>query len=438
MAATFDSDWLKEFGISEKRSAHFYASKADLAANGTVVPEAHVLRRAFDLLTLDGVLCAENAPLVYFKQVPKIEAEEAVRLQRLFWNHGGAPLFVLIDPRNVHVYSGLSRPRQDADSNGRAAGFVDELKRASTALREFLPAVESGEFFRRHAQSFDPKQRVDHDLLDSLAATRKRLVGSLNRAVDLDVLDALLCRLVFTCYLFDRDVIGAPYLEGIGIQGASHLRDVLGIRPRHVAKDHLYNRLFRSLGEDFNGDLFSEDLPAEADLVAATHLDLLERFFRGTDEHGQQSFWPYNFGVIPIETVSAIYERFLKPSDKKTGAFYTPRFLAEMVLDSLLMRTPTLVGKTFLDPACGSGIFLVGVFNRIAEEWNRANPRAKNDRRAQELMKLLQNSVFGIDTNPTACRITAFSLYLAYLDQLSPRGIREIQKKKGALPRLVA
>ena len=438
MTPALDADWLEEFGISQKRFSHFYASKDDLAAGGTAVPQAHVLRRAFDLLTLDGVLCSENAPLVYFKEVPKIEAKEAVRLQRDFWNHGGAPLFVLIDPRNAHVYSGLSRPRQHADSKGRAAGFVDELKRASTALREFLPAVESGAFFRRHAQSFDPKQRVDRDLLDNLQATREKLVNALRRNVDPDVLDTLLCRLVFTCYLFDRDVIGAGYLQGIGIQGASHLRDVLGAKPRYVAKDNLYNKLFRSLGEDFNGDLFSDDLAGEANLVAAAHIDLLDMFFRGTDKHGQQSFWAYNFGVIPIETISAIYERFLKASDKKTGAFYTPRFLAEMVLDSLLMRTPTLIGKTFLDPACGSGIFLVGVFNRIAEEWNQANPDAKNDRRARELMKLLQSSVFGIDTNSTACRITAFSLYLAYLDQLSPRGIREIQAKKGALPRLVA
>ena len=180
-----------------------------------------------------------------------------------------------------------------------------------------------------------------------------------------------MCRLVFTCYLFDREVIGQNYLAAIGLPDASHLRDVLAIIPATEAKDVLY-RLFRRLGEDFNGDLFSNDLAAEAELINETHLNTLNEFFRGTTVRtGQRSFWPYDFGIIPIETISAIYERFLKASDQQTGAFYTPRFLAEVVLDSALENTPSLLGKRFLDPACGSGIFLVGLFNRMAEEWRR-------------------------------------------------------------------
>ena len=251
------------------------------------------------------------------------------------------------------------------------------------------------------------------------------------------ILDALLCRLVFTCYLFDRHVIGANYLQGVGALGTTHLRDLLATAPRSDAKNLLYS-LFRKLGEDFNGDLFSDDLDAEASRILPGHIDLLDRFFRATNvRDGQQSFWPYDFAVIPIETISSIYERFLKPSDKKRGTFYTPRFLAELVLDATLGDNSSVLGQRFLDPACGSGIFLVGLFNRMAEEWNQANPDAPNDRRSQELMKILRGNLFGVDINPTACRITAFSLYLAYLDQLSPRDIHELQLKGRALPRLV-
>jgi N-6 DNA Methylase len=46
--------------------------------------------------------------------------------------------------------------------------------------------------------------------------------------------------------------------------------------------------------------------------------------------------------------------------------------------------------------------------------------------------------LFGVDINPTACRVTAFSLYLAFLDQLSPRDIQELQARGRALPHLVA
>ncbi len=53
-------------------------------------------------------------------------------------------------------------------------------------------------------------------------------------------------------------------------------------------------------------------------------------------------------------------------------------------------------------------------------------------------MKLIQESLFGVDVNPTACRIAAFSLYLAYLDHLSPRDIQQLQQEGRALPRLVS
>src|SRR5262249_53546622 len=125
-----------------------------------------------------------------------------------------------------------------------------------------------------------------------------------------------------------------------------------------------------------------------------------------------------------------------KDEDEKLGAFYTPRFLAEVVLDIALAHTPSLLGKRALDPACGSGIFLVGLFNRIAEEWKQHNPKARNDTKARELMRLLQARLFGVDVKETACRIAAFSLYLAYLDQLAPRDIQALQGKGRFLPKL--
>src|SRR5688500_523136 len=101
MTAVDATAWQVEFGIRQRPSVHFFTSKDDFGNSKAAVPQAHVMRRAFDLLSLDGVRCSDNAPLVYFKQVPKIEPTESLRLQRYFWNHGGAPLFVLIDPWDV-------------------------------------------------------------------------------------------------------------------------------------------------------------------------------------------------------------------------------------------------------------------------------------------------------------------------------------------------
>lgn len=437
MSVALNEDWQKEFGIGHAGPKVFFATKAELIVRGPSAPQGHIVRRAFDLLDLDGVLCTENTPLVYFKLVKLIETAKVTELHRKFWNHGGAPILVLVAPYQVQIYSGLVRPIPEADTSGTIRGLVETLDRTSAALGEFLPAVESGEFFRRHEKSFNPAHRVDRDLLDNLQATRDKLVASSTGTLDAKILDALLCRLVFACYLFDREIIGEAYLKAIGLRRAGHLRDVLGIQPRHKAKRYLYD-LFRKLGRDFNGDLFSDNLDKEAKVVHSSCIDPLDDFFRATDVlNGQGSFWPYDFAAIPIEAISAIYERFLKGSDKRQGAFYTPRFLAELVLDTSLASMPSLLDRRYLDPACGSGIFLVGLFNRIAEEWTQANPGARNDRRARELRKILCNSLCGVDINPTACRITAFSLYLAYLDQLSPRDIQELRQKGHKLPRLV-
>lgn len=434
MSADAAKGWQNDFGLNERVPPGFFPNRQSIDANA---PQAHLLRRAFDVLRIDGVLCVDHSPLAYFKVVKKITPELVFELQMQFWNHSGATLLVLVDDARVHIYSGMMRPAHPVDG-AELPSLVTKLDRVGDSLRGFIVAVESGEFFRRHQRSFDPSQRVDRDLLDNLQHTRAKLGEATRREGRRDTLDALLCRLVFTSYLFDRKVIGESYLRDLGISRAADLRSLLQLTPLSDAKDCLY-RLFDKLKDDFNGDLFNDDLAAEKRFICDAHLRVLRDFFNATDvSTGQASFWPYDFAYIPIETISAIYERFLEEVEQEKGAFYTPRFLAEVVLDSALASVPCLIGKRFLDPACGSGIFLVGLFNRLAEEWKQANPTARNDKKAKDLISLLKQSLFGIDVNRTACRITAFSLYLAYLDQLSPPDIQALQRKGRALPPLIA
>jgi type I restriction-modification system DNA methylase subunit len=427
-------EWTQDFGLDSRQPPNLFTNKNQISPS---TPQAHLLRRAFDVLKVDGILCVDHSPLAYFKLLKRISPEIVFELHKQFWNHSGASLLVLMTDESVHVYSGMTRPEPKSETSADPSSLVVSLPRIANHMKEFVVAIESGEFFHTHHRSFNPAHRVDRDLLDNLRNTREKLDSVTRKRIPAQILDALLCRLVFTCYLFDRDVIGEGYLNQLGIKGVTHLRDLLSNAVPTKAKDALY-RLFEKLKEDFNGDLFSNDLVAEKELIQDKHISTLNDFFQGTDvKTGQLSFWPYNFEFIPIETISAIYERFLKASDEQNGAFYTPRFLAEVVLDLALDGKYPLIGKRFLDPACGSGIFLVGLFNRIAEEWKQANPTARNDRKSKELMQLMKESLFGVDISLTACRITAFSLYLAYLDQLSPSDIQSLQAKGHALPRLV-
>lgn len=431
MPSASPQGWLSEFGIDSRTPPSLFLRKDEVTAE---IPQAHLLRRAFDTLDVDAVLCADDVPLVYFKLMKTMTAARLRALHKQFWNHGGAAVLVVVGQDRVEIYSGMIRPSAEVES---IPALVTTLERVASGLTAFLISVETGEFFRQHRKSFDPTQRVDRDLLDNLKNARSKLDEQSPSPIPAEILDALLCRLVFTSYLFDRGVVGRSYLADLGLDDAERLQDVLNQDSAEIAAETLY-RLFEKLGADFNGDLFSDDLSEEQALVEAEHIRILRDFFNGTDvQTGQQVFWPYDFGVIPIETISAIYERFLTPAEKSKGAFYTPRFLAEIVIDTALRNTDAIAGKRFLDPACGSGIFLVGLFNRLAEEWKQVNPRARNDRKARELMRLLQDSLFGVDVSLTACRITAFSLYLAYLDQLSPPDIQTLQAKGRALPRLV-
>jgi hypothetical protein len=442
MIATAQKDWKKDFGLDGRKPPHFFSSVDQLDDAAGKVPHPHALRRAFEQFGIEGVLCQERSPVIYFRQIRKIDPADIINLHRSFWNQGIAPILVIIAPDEVHVYSGLIPPEGALTETGQAPGFVETLNRVQDQLRSFLLSVESGEYFHVHRPSFDPRKRVDRDLLRNLDATRQKLGQVQAAQLEPQTLDALLCRLVFTCYLFDRGIIDRAYLRALRIHGAEHLKDILAKRPRTDAKADLYT-LFGQLGNDFNGDLFTADLEAESRQIRAEHLDILDRFFHGTDvQTGQQAFWPYDFSFIPIETISAIYEHFLKAAGeeqkKEAGAFYTPRFLAEFVLDVALEGEASLLDKRFLDPACSSGIFLVGLFNRLAEEWKLKNPGARYDRRANGLMDVLRTNLHGVDSNRSACQITAFSLYLAFLDQLSPPDIQKLLGKWNRLPYLVS
>jgi len=441
MNTTAQKDWKKDFGLEGRKPPYFFSSVDQLDDAAGQAPAPHALRRAFEQLGIEGVLCQERSPVIYFRQVGEIDSAEIINLHRSFWNQGIAPILVIIAPDEVHVYSGLIPPEVPLTETGKLPGFVETLNRVQDQLRSFLLSVESGEYFHIHRRSFDPGKRVGRNLLRNLKATREELGQVQAARLEPQTLDALLCRLVFTCYLFDRGIIDRDYLKALRIYGTEHLKDILTKKPRTDAKAELY-KLFGQLGNDFNGDLFSSDLEAESRQIRVEHLDILDRFFHGTDVlSGQQAFWPYDFGFIPIETISAIYEHFLKAAGeeqkKEAGAFYTPRFLAEFVLDVALEGETSLLDKRFLDPACGSGIFLVGLFNRLSEQWKLKNPGAPYDRRANGLMDILRTNLYGVDSNRSACQITAFSLYLAFLDQLSPPDIQKLLGKWDRLPCLV-
>jgi hypothetical protein len=218
--------------------------------------------------------------------------------------------------------------------------------------------------------------------------------------------------------------------------GTKCLTDILARPTVAEAKHLLYQEFFTKLQHEFNGTMFDASLAAEERDIKKVHLDILADFLNAADmKTGDLTldFWAYDFRYIPVETISAIYEEFLKETDldkkRRDGAFYTPRHLAETTLHiALENRYEKTADWKALDPAMGSGIFLVAMFNLLAEQWLRKNPDTHRQTKTQALLKILQTQICGVDVNPVACRIAAFSLYLALFEKLQPTDVDEFKK----------
>jgi type I restriction-modification system DNA methylase subunit len=448
MNATVSQSWIEQLNLADKQVPEFFRSFEELEAAQTGISQIHVMRRAWQDLELDGILYQDKSPYIYIKEVSSIDPQETKKLHRRLWNQGIAPFLLVFSPNEFHIYSSLVLPAKENEDINEDHRLVEVLSRAADALelRQFARSLEFGELFHKKPKSFNPELRVDRYLLKNLKAAREKLLEPVKGvALDLKIIHALLWRVIFVSYLTDRKIIDARYFHNIGATDVTSLRQLLEKFSPKKSRELLY-ALFEQLKQDFNGDLFEGDLIEEREYVQNSHIEILGKLLRGDDlSNGQLSlgFWAYDFSVIPIETISGIYEQFLEvesPKQKReSGTYYTPRFLAEVVLDVALEKFTSLSNKKFLDPACGSGIFLVSLFNRLAEEWLRNNRNASNKYRADSLSNILQNQLFGVDADPTetACRIAAFSLYLAFLDQLEPRAIQELQEQGNVLPNLV-
>ena len=175
----------------------------------------------------------------------------------------------------------------------------------------------------------------------------------------------------------------------------------------------------------------------------------------------------YNFADIKVEILGDAYERFLgkvlrpqgrgatieeKPEVRKAGGvYYTPRYIVDDIVEETVGRQ--LAGKSaeetsrlrFLDPACGSGSFLIRVYERVMEHYLRLYDQGLREARAvgeeaagrflkahredfylddggnvrltsRRKRRVLMDNVYGVDIDPKAVEVTQLSLYLKMLE----------------------
>ncbi|MBT7066285.1 MAG: N-6 DNA methylase [Verrucomicrobia bacterium] len=426
----------------------FYGSPAEMKADSALTPYLHVLIRAWDDLELSGVLCVDGLPTLYLAVRSKpISPSDGADLQRLFWNQGVATVLAVADPTTVRVYSGLAKPTQADAATGGEIGLVEALNLADYAVnvRTFLLRLATGSYYRANAEHFSPEQAVDAYLLNNLRKLCDKLVES-NSQLTVEKAHTFLARVLFACYLIDREIIDLGDYTACRCSSKMSLGQMLNGLSTAEEKRHALHGLFGQLKEDFNGSMFERATLTACRELRSSALQNLTDFLQGHElGTGQYTldFWAYDFRYIQVETISAVYEDFLKredePEKRAKGAYYTPRFLAETVIDLAIPAGETLEGKRFLDPACGSGIFLVTLFNRMATTWEAEHTTLARDygRKADALKAILRDQLCGIDVNPTACRIACFSLYLAFLDRFDPPDIQGYVRYNGKLPSIL-
>ena len=196
----------------------------------------------------------------------------------------------------------------------------------------------------------------------------------------------------------------------------------------------------------FNGRLFS---PASAPLADSTPLDdrtINQALAVLTTRSGERGLESISYADLGVEQLGSVYEHLLDydlgpgtdrarialvPTGRRkaTGSFYTPRSLTEFLVRRTLaplVRDATaeqVLALRVLDPAMGSGAFLVAACRYLANAYEQALIRdgaldaadIGEDDRSTFRRLVAQRCLFGVDINPMAVQLGRLSLWLATL-----------------------
>jgi len=379
----------------------------------------------------------KSYPAVFLKRVAQFDnatLKVIAKIHKKIWNYQKVLFLYVYTDTEIRIYNCTAKPFvENKDTDYKRELETLEIKHANyqdkKALAQLINAfssvaIDTGVIWTlpdaiEIRKKINLQKRVDKYLVDSLTKTTKRL-QELGLS-EISIIHKLILRSLFLLYLEDRGATDTDFYNGIK-KGAKSYFDILD----DVTSTYT---LFEKLESQFNGNVFSL-IEGEKNKIKEEYLQLIKRcFINGYEGNEQLRIFPnwrlFDFKIIQIELLSEIYERFLAETDKKkkkkAGAYYTPPSLVALVLDEVLPvgKNYTNYNVKILDPACGSGIFLVESYKRLLVRYENANGKKPTD--FEELKQILTNNIFGIEYNDQAIIVAAFSLYLALVDNLDPK-----------------
>lgn len=393
-------------------------------------------------------------PNVYIKE----DIQPAYQLRRYAWSAKLA-LSIVTDFEEFAVYDCRIRPdRADKASVARInyMTFRDYPSRWQEIVKIFSPeAIRKGSF-DRYAEGNKAKRgttEVDDAFLGEIESWREALAKNIalrNRALSQHDVNFAVQRTI------DR-IVFLRICEDRGVEDYGRLQTL-------QKGEGIYARLcerFQRADEKYNSGLFhfrqERDRSETPDsLTPALAIDDAPlRQVLGALYYPES---PYVFAEIPADILGQVYERFLgkiirltaghqakieeKPEVRKAGGvYYTPTYIVEHIVRATLGplvdgRKPAEVAKLrILDPACGSGSFLLGAYQFLLdwhreaylagdpEKWARGKtpalfrgPRGDWQLTTAKRKEILLNNIFGVDLDAQAIEVTKLSLLLNVLE----------------------
>ncbi|HEY0983597.1 BREX-2 system adenine-specific DNA-methyltransferase PglX [Schlesneria sp.] len=237
---------------------------------------------------------------------------------------------------------------------------------------------------------------------------------------------------VFVRFLEDNQLIDPPKIAGPNerLQRARDEHELyFRAHPKETDREYLLS-VFNALAElPGTRDVFGRHNPLRElpNWLSGDAAGELLRFFQKIDANTGLLVHDFADPAWDTRFLGDLYQDLSEAIRKRYALLQTPEFVEEFILERTLEPAldefgldakpvvnsgtgeTTAAGFRMIDPACGSGHFLLGSFRRILDRWLKREP-ATNMR---ELVQRALNSVHGVDLNPYAVAISRFRLLLA-------------------------
>ncbi|MBM7045526.1 class I SAM-dependent DNA methyltransferase [Rhizobium lusitanum] len=347
--------------------------------------------------------------------------QQFAELHQRLWSWGGVPLVYRKTAGLIQLFR-CAHNSDFLDKNGKLV--CNPVKTLELAARIEEDAAWWDATRIRNGTIWDDPE-VCREMLSSTRAAHRRLIAAVDvlyrtliseKVLNEGLSRRLLILSLLIAYLEERKVLSTDYF-GQFVDGATKFFEVLADGPALI-------RLLQSMEDRFNGHVFRLNDEEKAMLRGTDQLrrfaDLVEA---QKEAGGQLTLWKtYSFGDLPVELISHIYQLFVKDNN---SSVYTPPALVRLVLEEALSwkRLDQLEAEkqVILDPACGSGIFLVEAYKRLILHWRSRNNWAHPSVR---VLKTLIRRVHGVDMEAGAIQLAGFSLCLALCDALESEEIK--------------